>query len=206
MPDFATITGITGAVTGVIALIVSIKNYVRVSAMKALDLRLELQKSFNDLDLVLSGIESYLDFVHQSHLRVLAATGRNRSGEMRMFEEDFANDKARLRGLLGTQPRREDNYEARSPINLEKALVCPPRSPGTPSSRESLRALAAPLQQTVISFATIQRICRSPATSARITTRVEHCLLGRTQALRRLAAPFKTCNTQRRFAHCETNQ
>jgi hypothetical protein len=123
MPDFATITGITGAMTGVIALIISIKSYVRVSAMKALDLRLELQRSFNNLDVVLSGIESYLDFVHQSHLRVLAATGRNQSGEMRMFEEDFANDKARLRGLLGTQPRREDNYEGHSPIDLEKALV-----------------------------------------------------------------------------------
>src|SRR3990170_1246000 len=115
MPDFATITGIAGAVTGVIALIVSIRSYLRVSAMKALDLRLELQKSFNNLDVVLSGVEGYLDFVHQSHLRVLAATGRNQSGEMKIFEDDFANDKARLRRLLGSQPRREANYEKHSP-------------------------------------------------------------------------------------------
>ena len=107
MADFATITGVTGAVTGIIALIVSIKNYLRVSSMKALDLRLELQKSFNTLDVVLSGIEGYLDFVRESHMRVLAATGRNQSGEMKLFEEDFASDRTRLRGLLATQPRRE---------------------------------------------------------------------------------------------------
>lgn len=73
--------------------------------MKALDLRLEVQKSFNNLDIVLSGIDSYLDFVHQSHMRELAATGRNLSGEMKLFEEDFGNDKARLRRLLSSQPR-----------------------------------------------------------------------------------------------------
>lgn len=123
MPDWATITGITGAVTGVIALFISIKNYARVSAMKALDLRLELQKSFNNLDVVLSGVEGYLDFVHQSHMRVLSATGRNQSGEMRSFEEEFSNDKARLRRLLGTQPRREANYEKHTPDELEKLLV-----------------------------------------------------------------------------------
>lgn len=123
MLDFATITGITGMVAGVIALVVSIKSYIRVSAMKALDLRLELQKSFNNLDVVLSGIEGYLDFVHQSHMRVLAATGRNLSGEMKLFEEDFANDMARLRRLLGSQPRRETNYEKHAPDELEKFLV-----------------------------------------------------------------------------------
>ena len=123
MPDFATITGVIGAIAGIIALIVSIKNYMRVSAMKALDLRLELQKSFNNLDAVLSGIEGYLDYVHQSHVRVLAATGRNQSGEMKLFEEDFAKDKTRLRGLLGSQPRRDANYEKHTPDELERLLV-----------------------------------------------------------------------------------
>jgi len=123
MPDLGTITGIIGAVAGVIALFISIKNYVRVNALKALDLRLELQRSFNNLDVALSGFEAYLDFVHQSHVRVLAATGRNQSGEMRLFEEDFANDKRRLRSLLDSQPRRETNYEKHTPDELEKLLV-----------------------------------------------------------------------------------
>lgn len=123
MADLATITGIIGTITGAVALFVSIKNYVRVSAMKALDLRLELAKAFNNLDVVLSGIDSYFDFVHQSHLRVLAATGRNQSGEMTLFEQDFAEDKARLRRLLASQPRRDNNYEGHSPSHLEQNLV-----------------------------------------------------------------------------------
>lgn len=73
--------------------------------------------------MVLSGIDGYLDFVHESHLRVLAATGRNQSGEMKLFEEDFAKDRARLRGLLGSQPRRESNYERLAPSELEKLVV-----------------------------------------------------------------------------------
>lgn len=123
MADFAMVTGVIGAITGVVALGVSIMSYMGVSTMKALDLRLELEKTFNNLDIVLSGIDSYLDFVHQSHLRVLAATGRNLSGEMELFEKEYARDKIRLRGLLGSQPRRENNYENYSPRELEKNLV-----------------------------------------------------------------------------------
>jgi hypothetical protein len=123
MPDLATITGIAGAVTGVVALVISIKAYIRANTLKALDLRLELQKSFNNLDVVLSGVKGYFDFAHQSHMRVLAATGRNQSGEMKLFEEDFSNDKARLRRLLDTQPRRDANYEKHTPDELEKLLV-----------------------------------------------------------------------------------
>ena len=70
MPDYATVTGTIGAITGVIALVGSIKNYARVSAMKALDLRLELNRAFDNLDLVVSGIEGYLDQAHRSHLAV----------------------------------------------------------------------------------------------------------------------------------------
>lgn len=123
MAEIGMVAGVIGTITGVVALVVSIKSYLIVSAMKALDLRLELQKAFNNLDVVLSGIDAYLDFVHQSHLRVLAATGRNQSGEMKLFEEDFAKDKARLRGLLASQPQRETHYEGRSPSDLERLLI-----------------------------------------------------------------------------------
>jgi hypothetical protein len=82
MPDFAFGTGITGAVRGIIALVVSIVNYVRVSAMKAFDSRLGLQQSYDNLDVVLSGIKGYLDLVIQSHTRELAGTGRYQSGEI----------------------------------------------------------------------------------------------------------------------------
>jgi hypothetical protein len=123
MADLGTITGIIGTITGAAALLVSMKTYARVSAMKALDLQLELEKSFNNLDIVLSGVESYLEFVHQSHLRLLAATGRNQFGEMKLFEEEFTKDKARLRRLLSSQPRREESYVRHSPNDLEKLVA-----------------------------------------------------------------------------------
>ncbi len=123
MADFAAISGVIGTFTGVIALVVSIKNHARISEMKALDLRLEINRAFNNLDVVLSGIGGYLDSVHQSHINVLAATGRGQSGEMKLFEDEFASDKARLRSLLGTQPRQELRYEKHVPNELETILV-----------------------------------------------------------------------------------
>jgi hypothetical protein len=123
MVDVAMVSGVIGAVTGVVALVVSIKTYINASAMKALDLRLELERTFNNLDIVLSGIDGYLDFARDSHLRVLAATGRNQSGEMQLFEEEFANDKTRLRRLLSSQPKREGNPERLSAHDLEKVLA-----------------------------------------------------------------------------------
>jgi len=121
--NIATAMGAIGTITGCVALVMSIKSYLLARAIKALDLRLELGKAFNNLDVVLSGIDGYLDHVHQSHLRVLSATGRNQSGEMQLFEEDFARDRIRLRGILGSQPRRESNYERLTPSELERQVV-----------------------------------------------------------------------------------
>lgn len=123
MVDYATVTGTIGAITGAIALVVSIKSYARVSAMKALDLRLELSRAFDNLDVVLSGIDCYFDYVHKSHLAVFAATGRLRSGEREAFEKDFEGDKARLRRLLGTQPKREADYGSYTPGALEAVIA-----------------------------------------------------------------------------------
>ena len=120
--NIPTVAGAIGAITGGIALVVSIKSYLLAKEMKSLDLRLDLRKAFNNLDVLLSGIGGYLDFVHQSHIRVLAATGRNQSGEMQLFEEDFAGDRTRLSRLLGSQPRRESNYERLTPSELEKRV------------------------------------------------------------------------------------
>jgi hypothetical protein len=98
------------------------KSYARVNAMKALDLRLELNKAFDNLEVVLSGIDGYLDYVRQSHIRVMAATGRGGSGEMVAFEAAFEKDKVRLRTLLGTQPCRAQNYESSTPTELESMI------------------------------------------------------------------------------------
>lgn len=106
-----------------LALIVSFVSLWRVREIKELDLRLELNKSFNNLDMVLSGIDAYLDFVHQSHERVLAATGQLKSGAQDIFEDEFTKDKAKLQELLSNQPIRKDTYKSSSQLELEKNIV-----------------------------------------------------------------------------------
>lgn len=123
MTDFSEVTGAIGAITGVIALIVSIKNYVSINAIKALDLRLEIGKAFDNLDIILSGIEGYLDEVHQSHLAVLSANGSLRSGEKVSFEKNLKEDKARLHTLIGKQPKRMTDYSRCKTSELEKVLA-----------------------------------------------------------------------------------
>jgi hypothetical protein len=89
MNDYSQWTGPLGALTGIVALVVSVMAYRRVSAMKTLDLRLELHRASDNLDILTSGIEDFFEHVRQSHERVLAATDGARSGQWTLFEENF---------------------------------------------------------------------------------------------------------------------
>ncbi len=107
----AEVGALVGAITGPIALLVSAKSYALARSVKTLDLRLELKKAYNKLDIALSGIEEFFAHVHQSHTRVAAAIGLLNSGAMVLFEQEFTQDRDRLRGLLATQPMRSTNFE-----------------------------------------------------------------------------------------------
>lgn len=123
MADIGNITGIAGVVVSGIALIVSIKAYAQVNKMKSLDLRLELEQSFTELDILAAEIEGILDYAFRSHQMVLAATGKNLSGEMKAFELDFAKDQEKLKRLLSTHPKREEAFDSLSPSELERRVV-----------------------------------------------------------------------------------
>jgi len=47
LPYVGPVTGVIGMVAGVAGVWISVANYRRVSSMRALDLRLELRKTFN---------------------------------------------------------------------------------------------------------------------------------------------------------------
>lgn len=106
-----------------LSLIVSATALWRVREVKQLDLRIELKKSFNDLDVVLSDIENYLDFVCESHLRVMAAIGQIGSGAEKVFKSEFSTDKEKLQELLNLQPKRKDDYKRNSQDELEREIV-----------------------------------------------------------------------------------
>jgi hypothetical protein len=105
------------------SLIISAVALWRAREVKHLDLRIELQKSFNDLDVVVSGIEEYLDFVCESHLRVMAAIGQLRSGAEKVFKSEFGADKEKLHELLNSQPKRKSDYRRSSQSELESEIV-----------------------------------------------------------------------------------
>lgn len=106
-----------------ISLIISATALWRVREVKQLDLRIELKKSFNDLDSAISGIENYLDFVYESHLRVMAGIGQLRSGAEDIFKSEFSTDKEKLQELLQLQPKRKGDYKRSSQDELEKEIV-----------------------------------------------------------------------------------
>lgn len=124
------ITGIVGAACGVAGLVVSVKNYKRVSEIKALDLRVELQKAFNDLDLLRRGLDALLDLANRSRRAVMAARGQLTGGTGQEWDREFADDKATLRRLLGIAPQAQGGYERLSPSELEAQLVLVHRSQG----------------------------------------------------------------------------
>ena len=125
-----TITGIIGTLSGIAALVVSVKNYRRVSAIKSLDLRVELQKAFNDHDLLRRGLEEFLDSVNRSHETVMSARGHLAGGVGQEWKKGFTDDKTALKRLLGIAPWAQGRYEKLSPSELEAHLVTVHRSGG----------------------------------------------------------------------------
>ena len=124
------LTGIVGGASGLIGLFVSIWNVRRVSAIKSLDLRLELRRALEDHALQRNGIEEFLDRVFQSHRRVQAVQVGTGGGAARILEEEFTNDKAWLARLLEAAPRARESYQDLSPAQLEEELVAVHRSSG----------------------------------------------------------------------------
>ncbi|HEX4333429.1 MAG TPA: hypothetical protein VH040_14900 [Usitatibacter sp.] len=131
MADQPTIFGIVGAITGgigavcgIAAIVVSTMSYRRVSEMKSLDLRLELRKVLKEIDADEGALHGLLEHAHESHVRVLNATGRNRSGEEQAFEEAFQSDKGSLASMAASRPRVNENGLNRySSVELERYIA-----------------------------------------------------------------------------------
>lgn len=116
-------TGILGAITGIAGALMGYVSYRRSNSIKALDLRLELRKTVNEVEMSLSKLEGLLDYANQSRQRVASATGRLGSGAMEIWNKAFEEDKNRLKQILENAPRSDANYDDLSPIELESRLV-----------------------------------------------------------------------------------
>jgi len=110
------VSGIAGAVMGYISL-------RRTSAIKALDLRLELRKAVNAIEFDLSRLPELMDKAHRSRQAVAAATGRARSGVVKLWDNELGEDKSRLGSLTERAPSSTQIYNDLTPAELEDELV-----------------------------------------------------------------------------------
>lgn len=114
-------TGIIGAITGVSGAVMGLVSYRLSRNIKTLDLRLELRKLINEIDVDLAKAPGLLDHANQSRQRVCAMTGQ--AGALEAWNQQFSNDKAILNDLAKAAPSATEEFLGLSPSELEARLV-----------------------------------------------------------------------------------
>src|SRR5690606_29924596 len=94
------ITGISGAIMGFIS-------YRRSNKLKALDLRLELRKSLNDLYLDHENAESLIALANKSRRAVASAAGSFGSGRMQIWDANVRMDTEKLETMKQYFPEKD---------------------------------------------------------------------------------------------------
>ena len=112
-----------GAITGIAGSLMGYFNYRRSSQHKVLDLRLDLRKKEADVQLALASLPGLLDRANESRLRVMAATGRNQSGAMAIWESEVAADRVVANELKAALPTEPKDYSPLNQAELEGRLV-----------------------------------------------------------------------------------
>jgi len=123
MIDLGMLLGGIATFTALASLLVSIKNYTRISEMKSLDLRIKFQESLNDLDLARKGIEDFLEGANNSRIAVMAATGQLTGDAGQIWRKQVDEDKEALQRLLARAPKNVGGYEKFSPSELVSQLI-----------------------------------------------------------------------------------
>lgn len=119
----AVITGIVGATTGLSGAVMGYIAYRKANNLKSLDLRLELRKAANELDLIIDELPRIIDSANGSRRAVAAASGRFHSGMMQQWTKNIETDKKRVKQLSGEAPTPNDAFATLSHAELETKLV-----------------------------------------------------------------------------------
>ena len=130
MPDaswlsvFGAVTGAIGTISGVAGAVLGFKGYWRATAVKALDLRLELRKAVSDARSGVEALPRLMGEVNLSRRAVLNARGMFRSGEMTVWEKSYAADQEQVDSLNDELPgEAEDHAKMNDHAQLEPSLV-----------------------------------------------------------------------------------
>jgi len=123
LPYVGVVTGAVGMITGVTGMVISIANYRRVSRMKALDLRLELRKTYNASRATAEGLFDLINGADTSRVAVLAAIGGINSGNHQLWQQECAADRVRVEALLAKLAEADTDFAKLTPEALESAIV-----------------------------------------------------------------------------------
>ena len=113
--------GILGAITGISGAVMGFVSYRLSRNIKVLDLRLELRKLINEIEVSLARLPGLLDYANQSRQRVAAMTGQ--AGALQLWNQQFEQDKVRLTELAEQAPSSTKEYAGLGPVELESRLV-----------------------------------------------------------------------------------
>lgn len=113
--------GAVGTIAGLYGAIVAHSAHRKVTALKRLDLRLELRKSANQLQQKTRGLQDLMPLARKSRERVTAMTGQ--SGALAGWMESFGKDEERLQVLAGKVLPEDKDYAPLETDTLESLLV-----------------------------------------------------------------------------------
>ena len=116
-------TSYVGMVTGISGAIMGFISYRKSNSLKSLDLRLVLRKAINELYLKHKQVTDLIVYSNNSRKAVASATGRLRSGSMKVWEEAVESDTNILNGLKGDFPDINESFAGLKAEELESKLV-----------------------------------------------------------------------------------
>lgn len=122
MADIHWITYV-GSVTGVLALLISFFNHMKVSRLGCQDTRIELRHSLTDVHTKYGGLQEKLLRALKSRQQTASALGLLNSGMLEKFQTDFEIDQQTVRQLLLQIPLRDKNFKNHNYLELEDELI-----------------------------------------------------------------------------------
>jgi hypothetical protein len=117
------VTGLIGAVTGIAGSVMGYIAYRRSEELKALDLRLELRKSENDVHSAIKELPATLEQAKKSREAVASANGGLGSGALAKWLGEWDEDFAEVKKLETQLPSDNPDYTTLDHIELETKLI-----------------------------------------------------------------------------------
>lgn len=121
--DMGTITGVIGAISGVAGSIMGFIAFRHSRELKAADRLMELRKLRNDTHILSIKLTETLATAKISRERVLAATGKFKSGSMEKFNENYTFDMNRSVELAQEIPLGDYDFSSLSRSEMEEKII-----------------------------------------------------------------------------------